>query len=116
MNLAREIMLALESSPHGLHGDKLSIDGYSEEQIGYHVHLLGEAGLLKVVSTTSLESRSPSAIPLGITWQGHEFLDAARSKPVWSKALTRVGELGGSVPFSVLGSILEALLKDQLGL
>ena len=46
MDLVRKILITLEEQPHGFFCQSLAIDGYSTEQIGYHVTLMGEAGLL----------------------------------------------------------------------
>jgi Hypothetical protein (DUF2513) len=55
------------------------IDGYPDDQVAYHVYLLGQAGLLEVVKNTNLVSSAPSAHALNMTWEGHDFIDAARS-------------------------------------
>ncbi len=116
MNLVRKILLALETSAHGHAPLGMEIEGYSEEQIGYHVHLLGQAKLLTVEVTTGWGSQSPKAIPTSITWEGHEFLDSARDETIWSKAMKKAGDVGGPLSLTVLKSVLDSLLKGQLGL
>ena len=116
LDLIRKILLALESQEHGFFQEPLVIDGHSEEQIGYHVHLLGEAGLLKVGDHTHLQSLSPEAFPVSITWAGHEFIDAAKDESVWAKAKAKVLKPAGGVAFDVLLEWLKAEAKRQLGL
>jgi len=43
-----------------------------------HVWLLGRPGLMKVVDVTSVGFDGPHAIPLSLTWEGHDFIAAAR--------------------------------------
>jgi hypothetical protein len=57
-----------------------------------------------------------SAIVKRLTWQGHEFLAAASNESVWQKAKAKMMELGGSMPLTVLQSLLIELAKKQAGL
>lgn len=45
----------------------IEIPGFTKDQIGYHVFLMGQAGLLKVVDITDLGSKSPQAAPIHLT-------------------------------------------------
>jgi hypothetical protein len=67
MDLVRKILIALEDHPHGSYGQFIRIEGYSPEQIGYHVTLMGEAGLLVAVDVTTMDSESPEAMPERLT-------------------------------------------------
>lgn len=117
MNLVREILLAIESEETGYAPNGLSLEGYSQEQIGYHILILLEAGLVEGQKTTSMSSRSPSAIATRLTWTGHEFLDAARDKGRWKKALSIVQEKGGgAVTIGILTQLLSVLAKQSIGL
>jgi Hypothetical protein (DUF2513) len=51
-----------------------------------------------------------------LTWEGHEFLDAARSESVWNDAKKKIGKALGSVSVTVLKQLLTQLAKQQLGL
>lgn len=116
IDLIRKILLVLESQEHGFFREPLVVDGYTEEQIGYHVHLLGEAGLLKVRDHTHLQSMSPEAFPISITWAGHEFIDAAKDESIWEKAKTKVLKPIGGVALDVLLEWLKAEAKQRIGL
>lgn len=115
LDLCRTILLTIESQPHGF-ADELHIDGYSEEQIGYHVYLLGEAGLLKTSVCTVMDSHSPQALPINLTWDGHEFLDASKDNSLWEKAKAKVIKPAGGVAFDLLLEWLKAEAKQRLGL
>ncbi|MCK4340490.1 MAG: DUF2513 domain-containing protein [Phycisphaerae bacterium] len=116
MDLVRQLLLKIEEHEHGLAPRNLPIDGYDDEQIGYHVHLMGQAGLLKVADVTHLGSASPEAIPVRMTWAGHDFLDAARSETIWSRAKDHLGANWASVPFEVLKSLLVKFISESVGI
>jgi hypothetical protein len=116
MDLARNILLALEEHEHGYAPRTLVIEGYTDEQIGYHAHLLHEAGLIDASDDSTRGSPSPQAIPLRLTWEGHEFLDAARSDTIWNQAKQKVAKTTGTVSFQVLIALLIELGKQKLGL
>ena len=114
MDLIRKILLAAESDAHGLR-PKLEIQGYTQEEIQYHTFLLGEAGLAKVVNETNFGSKSPEAMFINLTWQGHEFLDSARENQIWNQAKDAIGKIGGaSIP--IWTALLTELIKKRLGL
>lgn len=111
LDLIRAILLACEAHEHGHAPRELQIEGFSEEQIGFHVYLMGEAGLLETADTTDRSSASPEAIPIAMTWTGYEFLEASRNEQLWSKAKNAAGSAGGMV-FEVLKTVLTTLVTD----
>jgi hypothetical protein len=70
---------------------------------------------MKVIETTNYGSTGPRAIPVTLTWAGHDFIDAARSDTTWSKAMEKVKTVGGSLSFTILKQLLDLLIKAQLG-
>lgn len=116
LDLIRKLLLLMESHEHGYAPHELSIEGYTDEQVGFHVHLLGEAGLAVVADTTHMSSDSPSAIPQCLTWAGYEFLEAAKDETLWGKAKDKVIKPAGGVAFTVLLEWLKAEAKTKLGI
>ncbi len=116
MDLIRKVLLETESNIHGFAPRKLmEIDGYTQEEIGYHIYLLGEADLAKVINMTFDQSDSPSAQMLNLTWAGHEFLDSARDNTIWNQAKDKIGKIGGAA-IQVWIALLIEQGKKQLGL
>jgi hypothetical protein len=113
MDLVRKILFSLEAEPQGYHKGQLRIDGYPNEEINYHVFLMGEAGLLAVINMTHLGSSSPEAMPLNLTWWGHDFLDACRDEGRWNRAKEIFAQMGG-VTFDVAKQVLVSLLQAQV--
>jgi hypothetical protein len=115
MDLIRKILLKIETYEHGFAPPKIEIQGYTQEQIGYHAILLGEAGLAEIVESSCEESESPSAIILRLTWAGHEFLDAARENNIWNQAKDKISKVGGAT-IPIWTAVLTEIIKKQLGL
>jgi hypothetical protein len=51
-----------------------------------------------------------------LTWEGHDFLDAARSETIWKKVMNKVKDSTGTVAFEVLKALLIAASKEKFGL
>lgn len=114
MDLVRQILLTVENHDQGYAPESLLIDGYTEEQIGYHCYLLVQAGLAEGVVNTPLEAPSPSAILLNLTWQGHEFAASAQSPTIWSQAKDVMHKVGDG-SFQVWQGVLTDVVKSSLG-
>ena len=116
MNLVRKILFEMEEHEHGLAPRKLEINNYTEEQVLFHIWLMGEAGLLKVSDASSKTTKSPAAIPICMRWKGYEFLEAAREPSRWKAAIEKIFKSGAGMTFEVLKSVLVTLSKEALEL
>lgn len=114
MDLVRKILFAIEDNEQGFFHKQLEIQGYSSEQIGYHVYLMMQASLIKGADVTTHDCHSPVAIPTGLTWAGHDFLDACRDEGIWIKAKEKLKSLGGEVPLEVIKTVLIEIMKKQV--
>ncbi len=113
MDLVREVLIALEDAP--FNGGPLKLtppEQYSSEQVTYHIMLLHEAGLIRAFDFSSDEF--PDWRPGYLTWEGHEFLNAARDSGRWSKAKTLVLEKGGGLVFEILKQVLLDQMKRRV--
>jgi hypothetical protein len=115
MDLVRKIVLAIEDHPHGYAPDRLDVEGYTQGQIGYHLYLMVQAGLIEGVESSNLESDSPGAKATCLTWAGHEFAAAARSEGIWAQAKKGIKEKIGSASMTVITQYLQSLAKSALG-
>ena len=112
MDLVRAILLELERA-EGYASHPFLIDGQAESAVGFHCHLMLQAGLITGQETTAFGDPSPSAMPLCITWEGYEFLEAARSATLWGRAKTLAASTGNS-SFKVLIDSLAQLAITQI--
>lgn len=107
--LIRELLIELEGNPQ-MQTRKLTLDGFTREEIDYHARLLLDAQFAAGLSTDAgVEFYS-------LRWKGHEFIDAARDDTVWRKATEKVGATVGSVSVGVMRAILGEVAMQQLGL
>lgn len=113
MELARFILMRIEEQESYRDNIPLDFEGYTDEQVQYHIMLLNEAGLVVAIDASSLQDIN--WIPQRLTWQGHEFLESARDNTIWNKAKDIMAKTGGFV-FEVAKPLLINLLKQQLGL
>ena len=83
----------------------MTFDGYTEEQVAYHQHLMLEAGLARGIDVSDISSIGPVAQLTGLTWHGHEFVEAARADTIWRKTLQFLRDKGGplTMPFIQAG-------------
>jgi hypothetical protein len=116
MDLVRKIVFALEEYEHGRAPRSLKIEEYTDEQIGYHVYLMAEAGLVKGHSIGTMRSASPCWMATSLTWEGHEFAEAARSDTLWNNTKAVVKDKVGSVGIGLLIEVLKQQAKLALGL
>ena len=105
MDLVRMILLRMEADSSGRAPQDLGIKSYPPDEIGYHAHIMMQEGLIDGFKTES----HPEAIPISLTWKGHEFLDLVRDQERWNKAKAVIAKVG-SAPISVWMKVLSDLL------
>lgn len=114
MDLIRAIALAIEDEPSGWAPSPLTVEGFTEQQVGYHALLMIEGGLAVGVDDTSFGG-SPSGTVTRLTWEGCEFLEAAREPSRWEKAKTIFAKVGG-VTYPVVMEVLTKLATKAINL
>lgn len=113
-DLIRQILLAVEEKNNldQLFPTNLGISGWSNSDIDYHALLLLEAGYLDG-KATPMGQGNMMVIIERLTWDGHEFLDAARDDTRWEKAKSAISKVGGW-SFEIAKPILVELAKDAI--
>jgi hypothetical protein len=114
-DLIRKILLQIE-----LHRDEPlttspKIENYTDEEIAYALTIMQDAKFFEATITKRNGVRNPMIVPTRLTWEGHDFLDAARDEDRWCKAKKIISDnMGGNVPFDVLNTILLSLMMSQI--
>ena len=116
MDLVRSILLKIEASEDDPRvGIRLgSFEGHSAIEVSYHVKLLTQAGLIEARDRSTFGGFS--WVPQQLTWDGHEFLDAARSDNLWKQAKSIVLKQTGGLSLEVLKSVLINHAKQMVEL
>lgn len=118
-DIVREILLRLESSETAntvLNARDLK--GYDEQEVGYNMRLLDEAGYIKarVRDSSTGDGLIVMALAMRLTNPGHDLLDTIRSESVWVKVKEHFKGRGVEMTFdfviSVGKSIVERMLLD----
>lgn len=114
-DLVRAILLEIEKAgkPDELITSKElahKLEGYNEDDIYYHIRLMDQAGLINATSMGGNNFLVNSSLP----WEGHEFLDLARNKTIWSTAKNTLAERGMDVSFAIITELLAKLTKNLL--
>lgn len=114
MDLIRQILFRIEETNYNMAFFDVEIKGFTEQEISYHTMLLGQAGYIHARNLSSSDGSCWK--PITLTWQGHEFLDAARDNTRWNKAKVLIKEKGGGVVFELLKQLLLEMMKSSIGL
>lgn len=113
-DLEREILLIVEADEH--EGSQLldlsNIEGYSTQQVGYHVLLLHEAGLIEAINVSSMGDRF-DWIPERLTMRGHQYLETIRDPEIWRKTKEGAAKVG-SYSIELLSALAKGFLRQQV--
>lgn len=92
MELIRKILITLEESEQTQGWVPLKFEGYSDDQISYQVKILAEQG---IIGATDCSNQSNFAWEAkGLTWDGHDYIEAIRDDGRWQKAKDWVENAG----------------------
>ena len=108
-DLLRSLLVELEGE------SPVDLSSYSQDQLNYHKALLKEAGLVEAIINypTSHQTDIPDlAMLTRLTWEGHEFLDRARSETTWNSAKKIVTEKGLSLSVEAIKIGLSLAIKS----
>jgi len=117
MDVVRHILFRVEElTPSSVQEGQLVTDDWDADVISYHAVLMIDAGLLEGKPIRTMGSQTARVIITGLTWEGHDFLDAIRDDTVWSKTKSKVVETAGSVSLEVLKAVAVSVSRTMLGL
>ena len=116
LELIRKILIAIEENPKPQFQGELSVEGYDDETLMFHVSLLEESGFIDAVISKDGTGEIVNVFPNHLTWAGYEFLELARNNSVWEKSKKVLKEKSISVSVAILSELLKYLVKDTLGL
>lgn len=100
MEIVRKILISIAEKSSANPSKEIDHD-----ILQYHLWIMQEAGLINYFSRFGPEGGA-AFHSLELTWDGNEFLEAARSDSLWSKAKGIVLDKTGAVSFEVLKTVL----------
>ena len=114
-DLIRRILTDIENIPAGKSMNNINYPEYNRSVVDHHIILLDEAGLIKAKILKTMGGIGAVHIT-GLTWSGHDFLDAMKDDTIWNKAKESVLKPGASITFGLLLEWLKTEAKLKLGL
>jgi Hypothetical protein (DUF2513) len=113
VDLIRLILLQVEGET------QVDLSSYSADQINFHKALIKEGGLAEGIVSYSTAKDARSDIPdlavlTRLTWDGHEFLDKAKSEKTWAKAKDLVQRNGATLSLEAMKIALSEVIKMML--
>lgn len=112
-DLIRLIALKTEALKPGIRLQ--AIPGVDPHEFAHNVQLMIDAGLVEAVVRVSAGwFAPPSAFVSRLTWDGCDFLDAARSESLWNKAKQSVIAPTASWTFDILKDWLKTEIRSGL--
>jgi hypothetical protein len=113
MELVRKLLLQCEAIDEP-EAEPVDLSAYSQEKLMEHRHLVWQAGLARGSDGSS--SMGYDAFIDGLTWEGHDFLEAARNETLWRKAVDRIRSAGAAATIETFKLVLRKLSMEALGL
>jgi len=117
MDLIRKILLRIEEYPdydptYFKQNENISFnfEGHSTNEIEYHLKLLADAGF-----TESGGGKYGYRNVVGLTWNGHEFLELMKGDTTWNNAKDAMKKTGGMAFEVLLKVLIETATKAALG-
>jgi hypothetical protein len=116
MDLVRDLLLYFEakSGTPGIHASDVRMDGFTETQVGLHLNIMAEAGLLicEPFRSSTNPERFIRTFVFDLSWQGHEYLDTIRDPKVWKRTKSALGRIG-NWSFSMALDIAKSLALTE---
>lgn len=115
-DLIRELLLYIEENGNGEKGlYNISINGYTEEEIQYHLIILEEGLYIVALKISGMGKHSIEIVPKRLTEKGHRYIENIRDKNIF-KAIKREIELKGIKDFSLdmIVKYSDKFIKDKL--
>lgn len=114
MELIRLILLNIEGEHHDLTKD------YTQKEFAYHLNLLLSGGFLTQYyhgeDKPHIVGGFPCQMTFTMTWQGHDFIDAARDEGLFRRALAEIKEKAIPVTIGLVLEYLKAKARERLGI
>ena len=110
LNLLRRILLAVDGSDGPFNAAAICPD-VDRPLLLYHVAQLHEAGYLETSNNST--TRETRITINGLTWKGHEFLDAIRPDARWQQIKERLQIDARAVPVYVVAQYAFQLSVQQ---
>jgi hypothetical protein len=119
MDLVRKILLEVEEAEHPIKGEFFLSELYPKSVVFYHVKLMQANGLLDVSVEAEYGPEEDNYVIDGLTWDGHDYLEAIRDERVWTKTKSVIKNTVGSTTMGVIKTtateVALAMIRSVIG-
>ena len=117
MGLIREILLRIEETEEPSGSQEFRMEGFSKQETDYNLNLLITGGLVEGQVARAFGNNCSIFVD-GLTWYGHDFLDAIRDDSIWKKVKEKASDAGQDLrklPLEVVKTLAVSALKELVG-
>lgn len=120
MDLIRLLLLYFERRESFSMDCDIQIPDYTREAVQYQLQLLAQGGFIvyEASRSTTNPDRLIQVYPFGLSWAGHELLDAIRDPDVWNRTkdgAQKVGSFGVDVIKALAKGFLRKKIEEHTG-
>ena len=115
-DLIRKIMIDVQNAKPNMGLFRVEFDDEDARVVMEHCALLVSANLLDGRVTRSDAGIIHNVEITGLTWKGHDFVDAATNDSLWERAKSSVLRGATGITFSLLQKWLEVQIQSMIGL
>jgi hypothetical protein len=115
LEIVRAILKELESQEGMEFVQHFTIENATNEEIVYHLKLMIQKGLIEgEIHGDPRQGWYP--LIRGMTWEGHDFLNATKSETVWEKIRAKAAEVGSDLTIEIAKELGKRYLAQQFGI
>ena len=109
MDLIRLLLIQLESGEQ-----QPDVEKYSKKEIIYQYQLMADEGLIVAKFVEGNDPIPDDVMDIRLTWDGQDFLAAARDNKLWKMAKDKFIQPGVSWTFSIVKEWLKLQIHQQV--
>jgi len=107
MELVRRILVTLEDADQTQGWIPLQFECYTDDQISYHIKILAEQGIISATDCSNMKNFAWRA--KGLTWDGHDYIEAIRDEGRWQKVKDWIKATGKILTIETLKEAVKEL-------
>lgn len=115
LDLVRQILLQIEALPAGPPAQYRTSE-IEDPVLLAHFELVLASGLVNGKISRSQSSRGDVISISGLTWEGHEWIEAVRSEIVWCETKATLLDGAGALTYDLTKAVADRILRKRLGL
>ena len=113
LDLVRQLLLQIEGLPAGPPAQYRASE-IEDPVLLAHFELVLASGLVNGKISRSQSSRGDVISILGLTWEGHEWIEMVRSQSVWNETKSLLLDSGGALTYELTKAAATRILRARM--